>query len=129
MFSFVDISILVHATEDENKILNHTLESFKLSTHVVTIDRVKTEGHWKNPIVRLNITTSFDIDRLYDHLCTELRINYGSSESILSPLIFRGDEISLVFFYTHMTNESYLLCDVHHIRTHFSHSHLFYKFI
>ena len=80
MFSFVDISILVHATEDENKILNHTLESFKLSTNVVTIDWVKTEGHWKNPIMRLNITTSFDIDRLYDDLCDQLRINYGSED-------------------------------------------------
>jgi RNA binding exosome subunit len=80
LFSFVDISILVHATEDENKILNYTLESFKLSTNVVTIDWVKTEGHWKNPIMRLNITTSFDIDRLYDDLCSQLRINYGSED-------------------------------------------------
>ena len=80
MFSSVDISILVHATEDENKILNHILEIFRLSTKVVTIDCVKTEGHWKNPIMRLNITTSFDIDRLYDDLCNQLRINYGSED-------------------------------------------------
>ena len=80
MFSSVDISILVHATEDENKILNLILENFKLSTNVVTIDCVKTEGHWKNPIMRLNISTSSDIDRLYTDLCNQLRINYGSED-------------------------------------------------
>ena len=80
MFSSVDISILVHATEDENKILNHILENFKLSTNVVTIDCVKTEGHWKNPIMRLIISTSSDIDRLYKDLCNQLRINYGSED-------------------------------------------------
>ncbi len=80
MFSSVDISILVHATEDENKILNHILENFKLSTNVVTIDCVKTEGHWKNPIMRLIISTSSDTDRLYKDLCNQLRINYGSED-------------------------------------------------
>jgi RNA-binding protein len=80
LFSSVDISILVHATEDENKILNHILENFKLSTNVVTIDFVKTEGHWKNPIMRLIISTSSDIDRLYKDLFNQLRINYGSED-------------------------------------------------
>ena len=80
MFSSVDISILVHATEDENKILNHILENFRLSTNIVTIEYVKTEGHWKNPIMRLIISTSSDIDRLYTDLCNQLRINYGSEE-------------------------------------------------
>jgi RNA-binding protein len=80
LFSSVDISILVHATEDENKILNHILESFRLSAKVVTIDYVKTEGHWKNPIVRLNIRTSSDVDRLYTDLCNQLKINYGSED-------------------------------------------------
>ena len=77
MFSSLDISILVHATEDENKILNHVLENFRLSTNVVTIDRVKTEGHWKNPILRLIISTSSNIERLYTDLYDQLRINYG----------------------------------------------------
>jgi RNA binding exosome subunit len=80
LFSSVDISILVHATEDENKILNHILENFRLSTNMVTIDYVKTEGHWKNPIIRLIISTSSDIDRLYTDLCNQLRITYGSEE-------------------------------------------------
>ena len=80
MFSSLDISILVHATEDENKILNHILENFRLSTNVVTIDRVKTEGHWKNPILRLIISTSSNIERLYTDLCDQLRINYGSED-------------------------------------------------
>ena len=80
MFSSVDISILVHATEDENKILNHILENFRLSTNIVTIDYVKTEGHWKNPIMRLIISTSSNIDRLYTDLCNQLRINYGSED-------------------------------------------------
>jgi RNA binding exosome subunit len=77
LFSSLDISILVHATEDENKILNHILENFRLSTNVVTIDRVKTEGHWKNPILRLIISTSSNIERLYTDLYDQLRINYG----------------------------------------------------
>lgn len=80
MFSSVDISILVHATEDEKKILNHILESFRLSANRVTIDCVKTEGHWKNPIMRLNIATSYDIDRLFVDLCNELKINFGSED-------------------------------------------------
>jgi len=80
LFSSVDISVLVHATEDENKILNHILECFKLSANVVTIDCVKTEGHWKNPIIRLNITASSDIDRIYVDLCNQLKINYGSED-------------------------------------------------
>ncbi|HKU83758.1 MAG TPA: RNA-binding domain-containing protein [Candidatus Nitrosocosmicus sp.] len=80
MFSSLDISILVHATEDENKILNHILENFRLSTNVVKIDRVKTEGHWKNPILRLIISTSSNIERLYTDLCNQLRINYGSED-------------------------------------------------
>ena len=80
MFSSVDISILVHATENENKILNLILENFKLSTNVVTIVGVKTEGHWKNPIMRLNISTSSDIDRLYTDLYDQLRITYGSED-------------------------------------------------
>lgn len=80
MFSSVDISILVHATEDEKKILNHILESFRLSANRVTIDCVKTEGHWKNPIMRLNITTSYDVDRLFVDLCNELKINFGSED-------------------------------------------------
>jgi RNA binding exosome subunit len=71
---------LVHATEDEKKILNHILESFRLSANRVTIDCVKTEGHWKNPIMRLNITTSYDIDRLFVDLCNELKINFGSED-------------------------------------------------
>jgi len=77
LFSSLDISILVHATEDENKILNHILENFRLSTNVVIIDRVKTEGHWKNPILRLIISTSSNIERLYTDLYDQLRINYG----------------------------------------------------
>ena len=80
MFSSVDISILVHATEDEKKILNHILESFRLSANRVTIDCVKTEGHWKNPIMRLNIATYYDIDRLFVDLCNELKINFGSED-------------------------------------------------
>lgn len=80
MFSSLDISILIHATEDEKKILNHILESFRLSANRVTIDCVKTEGHWKNPIMRLNITTSFDIGRLFTDLCNELKINLGSED-------------------------------------------------
>jgi RNA-binding protein len=80
LFSSLDISILIHATEDEKKILNHILESFRLSANRVTIDCVKTEGHWKNPIMRLNITTSFDIGRLFTDLCNELKINLGSDD-------------------------------------------------
>jgi RNA-binding protein len=80
LFSSLDISILVHATEDENKILNHILENFRLPPNVVTIDCVKTEGHWKNPIMRLIISTSSDIERLYTDLINQLRINYGSED-------------------------------------------------
>ena len=80
MFSSVDISILVHATEDENKILNYILENFGLSADEVTTDCIKTEGHWKNPIMRFNLSTTSGIDRLYMELCNQLRINYGTDD-------------------------------------------------
>ncbi len=72
MFSSVEISILIHATESENKILKSLLEFINRSIDTVKIKRIKTEGHWKNPIIRLIISINYGVDKIYDKLYEQL---------------------------------------------------------
>lgn len=72
MFSSVEISILIHATESENKILKSLLEFINRSIDTVKIKRIKTEGHWKNPIIRLIISINYEVDKIYDKLYEQL---------------------------------------------------------
>jgi len=72
LFSSVEISILIHATESENKILKSLLEFINRSIDTVKIKRIKTEGHWKNPIIRLIISINYGVDKIYDKLYEQL---------------------------------------------------------
>ena len=72
MFSSVEISILIHATESENKILKSLLEFINRSIDTVKIKRIKTEGHWKNPIIRLIISINNEVDKIYNKLYEQL---------------------------------------------------------
>ena len=72
MFSSVEISILIHATESENKILKSLLEFIDRSIDTVKIKRIKTDGHWKNPIIRLIISINYEVDKIYNKLYEQL---------------------------------------------------------
>ena len=72
MFSSVEISILIHATESENKILKSLLEFINRSIDTVKIKRIKTDGHWKNPIIRLIISINYEVDKIYNKLYEQL---------------------------------------------------------
>jgi len=72
LFSSVEISILIHATESENKILKSLLEFIDRSIDTVKIKRIKTEGHWKNPIIRLIISINYEVDKIYNKLYEQL---------------------------------------------------------
>ena len=72
MYSSVEISILIHATESENQILKSILEFIERSIDTVQIKRIKTEGHWKNPIIRLIITINYEVDKIYYKLYKQL---------------------------------------------------------
>jgi len=72
LFSSVEISILIHATESENKILKSLLEFIDRSIDTVKIKRIKTDGHWKNPIIRLIISINYEVDKIYNKLYEQL---------------------------------------------------------
>jgi RNA-binding protein len=72
LFSSVEISILIHATESESKILKSLLEFINRSIDTVKIKRIKTEGHWKNPIIRLIISINYEVDKIYNKLYKQL---------------------------------------------------------
>jgi len=72
LFSSVEISILIHATESENKILKSLLEFIDRSIDTVKIKRIKTDGHWKNPIIRLIISINHEVDKIYNKLYEQL---------------------------------------------------------
>jgi RNA binding exosome subunit len=80
LFSSLDISVLVHATEDDNKIIQYILEYFEKSSNSKQIEIVKTEGHWKNPITRINITLSKHMDYYFEILMNELKNIHGEIE-------------------------------------------------
>lgn len=81
MYSSIEISILIHATEDENKVLKPVLEFIEQSAESIKIDFIKTEGHWKNPIHRLLISVDKEPDKIFKKLYTKLVENYGENET------------------------------------------------
>jgi RNA binding exosome subunit len=80
LFSTLDISVLAHATEDDNKITNVILDYFKKSSSSKQIKVVKTEGHWKNPIIRINITFLHHLDEYFNNIINDLTSAYGKDE-------------------------------------------------
>ena len=81
LYSSIEISILIHATESENKILKSIFEFVEHSKDTVQIKHNKTEGHWKNPIIRLIISTNFEVDKIFNKLHKQLIENYGEDDT------------------------------------------------
>jgi RNA-binding protein len=81
LYSSIEISILIHATEDENKVLKPVLEFIEQSAESIKIDFIKTEGHWKNPIHRLVISVDKEPDKIFKKLYTKLVENYSENEA------------------------------------------------
>ena len=81
MYSSVDISILIHATENENRVLKYVLEFIEKSLESVKIDSIKTEGHWKNPILRFMVSVNMDADKIFDKLYSNLVESYGETDA------------------------------------------------
>jgi RNA-binding protein len=81
LYSSIEISILIHATEDENKVLEPILEFIEQSAESIKIDFIKTEGHWKNPIHRLVISVDKEPDKIFKKLYTKLVENYSENEA------------------------------------------------
>jgi RNA binding exosome subunit len=93
LFSSLDVSVLAHATEDDNKITNIILNYFKKSLPSKQVEIVKTEGHWKNPITRINITFLHHLDECFNNLMKDLSSAYGKEELDLylkNNVDFRG---------------------------------------
>lgn len=80
MFSSLDVSVLAHATEDDNKITKVILEYFKKSSSSKQIEVIITEGHWKNPITRINITFLRHLDEYFNNIINDLTRAYGKDE-------------------------------------------------
>ena len=80
MFSSLDVSVLAHATEDDNKITKVILEYFEKSSSSKQIKVIITEGHWKNPITRINITFLRHLDEYFNNIINDLTRAYGKDE-------------------------------------------------
>jgi RNA binding exosome subunit len=96
LYSSLDISVLSHATEDQDKLLKYLflyVEKFLIPKKV---EFVKTEGHWKNPIIRINLSYKKNADALYHDLVNKLSNNYGK-EDLSSYLDNNVDEKGSVY--------------------------------
>ena len=80
MYSSLDISILIHATENENRVLKSVLDFIEKPIESVKMDSVKTEGHWKNPILRFMVSVNMDVDKIFDKLYSSLVKSYGETD-------------------------------------------------
>ncbi|MER5175994.1 MAG: RNA-binding domain-containing protein [Candidatus Nitrosocosmicus sp.] len=81
MYSSIEISILIHATENESKVLKSFIEFVGQSGDSLKMESIKTEGHWKNSILRLIISINMDADKIFDKLYTHLVEIYGESDT------------------------------------------------
>lgn len=80
MFSSFDVSALSHATEDENKLLRYLKLYLGKFSEPKKIELIKTEGHWKNPIIRINLHYTKNSDFLYFELIDKLSNIYGKDD-------------------------------------------------
>jgi RNA binding exosome subunit len=79
LHSSVEISILIHATENENNVLNSIFKSMDFTRESAQVKSIKTEGHWKNPIIRLIISVNDGVDRIFEKLYALLVESYGEN--------------------------------------------------
>jgi RNA binding exosome subunit len=79
LHSSVEISILIHATENESNVLNSIFEFMDFTRESTQVKSIKTEGHWKNPIIRLIISVNDGVDRIFEKLYALLVEAYGEN--------------------------------------------------
>ncbi len=80
MYSSIEISILIHATENENKVLKAIIDFIEQSIDSTKMESIKTEGHWKNPIRRLIIPIEVETDKIFNKIYTQLVEIYGEQD-------------------------------------------------
>jgi RNA binding exosome subunit len=80
LYSFIEISILIHATENENKVLKAIFEFMEQSIELVKVEYAKTEGHWKNPILLFKLFVDLDVDKIFNKLHSHLVESHGESD-------------------------------------------------
>ena len=96
MYSSLDISVLSHATEDQDKLLKFLFLYVGKFLVPKKVEFIKTEGHWKNPIVRVNISYKKNADELFADLVNKLSNIYGK-EDFANYLDNNVDEKGSVF--------------------------------
>ncbi len=106
MYSTIEISVLIHATEDENKVLKSVLEFMEQSTESIKMDFIKTEGHWKNPIHRLIISVDNEPDKIFDKIYSKL-VEYSSESDVDSFIKTNTDKKG--YFYIRLDKQKFCM--------------------
>ncbi len=81
-FSSAEIRIIVHATEDRDKILEHLNRTLSVPPH--NFSTIVTEGHWGNKILLLTaILSKNEANSLYMKVRTYLNKNYSELSNFI----------------------------------------------
>ncbi len=106
MYSSIEISILIHATENKNKVLESIVEFIGQSNDSLEIQSIKTEGHWKNSILRLIISINMDADKIFNKLYTHLVEVYGETDT---NTYIKTNTDKKGFFYTRLDKQRFCI--------------------
>ena len=109
MYSTIEVSILIHATENENKVFRSVLEFTELSSESVKVDSIKTEGHWKNPIHRLRIFINRGSDNIFNKIYKKL-IESSSEYDINNYIKTNTDKKG--YFYIRLDKQKFCIGDI-----------------
>jgi len=80
LYSSVEFSVLIHATENENKVISTIFDFIGQPRESVNVETLKTDGHWKNPILRYKISVNADVDKIFDKMYANLVESYGEDD-------------------------------------------------
>lgn len=67
-----EINIIIHATEDENKVLNAVLNTLKINNKKININRRSVSGHFGNPIMFISISIKEDVFSIVENIINNL---------------------------------------------------------
>jgi RNA binding exosome subunit len=80
LYSSVEIDVLIHATENENKVISSIFDFIEKQRESVKVESSKTDGHWKNPILRYKLFVNADVDAIFDKVFSNLVESYGEDD-------------------------------------------------